>query len=114
MESKNQYKVEFLPSALNDMTEIVSVFVMFGSKTGAIRIKEKMKKAAFQTAEFPYSGVTVPDEKIAKMGVRMIGVENYLMFYKVFDEEKKVLFYRVLNGKRNYPTLFAKLTDETE
>ena len=108
MKSKNWYKVEFLPSALNDMTEIVSSFVMLGSKAGAVRIKEKMKKAALQTAEFPYSGVAVPDEKISKMGFRMIVVEKYLMLYKVFDDECRVLFYRVLNGKRNYPTLFGK------
>lgn len=114
MESKNRYKVEFLPSALNDMTEIISTFVMLGSKAGAVRIKEKMSKAALQIADFPYSGVTVPDEKISKMGFRMMVVEKYLMFYKVFDDEKKVLFYRVLNGKRNYPHLLAKLSDETE
>ena len=114
MESKNWYKVEFLPSALNDMTEIVSSFVMLGSKTGAVRIKEQMKKAALQIAEFPYSGVAVPDEKISKMGFRMIVVEKYLMLYKVFDDECRVLFYRVLNGKRDYPHLITKLADEIE
>lgn len=39
----------------------------------------------------------------------MIVVEKYLMFYRVFEDEKKIIFYRVLNGKRNYPTLMNKL-----
>ena len=41
MEENEKYTVEFLSDALNDMTEIVSAFVMLGSRQGAIRIKEK-------------------------------------------------------------------------
>ncbi|MBE6846195.1 MAG: type II toxin-antitoxin system RelE/ParE family toxin, partial [Ruminococcus sp.] len=100
MEISNEYVLEFLPAALNDMTEIISSFVMLESKQGAIRIKDKMNKAAKQIQMLPYSGVTVPEPKISKMGFRMIVVEKYLMFYKVFEDEKKVIFYRVLNGKR--------------
>lgn len=112
MEASNEYTLEFLPAALNDMTEIVSSFIMLDSKQGAIRIKEKMNTAAEQIFHFPYSGVTVPDHKLAKLGFRMIVVEKYLMFYKVFEDEKKILFYRVLHGKRNYPTLMHKLYND--
>ena len=41
----------------------------------------------------------------------MTVVENYLMFYKVFEEEKQVYIYRVLNGKTNYPALMNRLFD---
>lgn len=114
MEPNKPYRVEFLPGALRDMTEIVSSFVMLGSKTGAIRIKDKMNQAARQVADFPYSGVTVPNERFAKFGYRLIVVEKYLMFYRVFDEETKVLFYRVLNGARDYPSVLRALNPETE
>lgn len=109
MDTANEYTVGFLPAALNDMTEIISSFVMLGSRQGAIRIQKKMNKAAEQVRIFPYSGMSVPDFKLSKLGFRMIVVEKYLMFYKVFEEEKKVLFYHVLNGKTNYPTLLCKL-----
>lgn len=109
MEATKGYTIEFLPAALNDMTEIISTFIMLGSKHGAIRIKDKMNKAAEQILLFPYSGMSVPDPKLSKRGFRMIVVEKYLMFYKVFEEEKKVLFYRVLNGKTNNPTLMYRL-----
>lgn len=109
MEATNDYTIEFLPAALNDMTEIISTFIMLGSKQGAVRIKDKMNKAAEQILLFPYSGMSVPDPKLPKLGFRMIVVEKYLMFYKVFEEEKKILFYRVLNGKTNYPTLMYRL-----
>lgn len=113
METSDEYTLEFLPVALNDIIEIISSFVMLGSKQGAIRIKDKINKASEQILRFPYSGVTVPDLKMSKQGFRMIVVEKHLMFYKVFEDEKKITFYRVLNGKRNYPALMHKLyTDE--
>lgn len=104
-----EYSLEFLPASLNDLTEVVSSFVMLGSKKGAIRIKDKLMKAAEQIHLLPYSGVAVPEEKMAKFGFRMIVVEKYLMFYKVFEEDKKVLIYRILNGKNNYPALMNRL-----
>ena len=38
------YFIEFLPVAINDLTEIVSTYVMLGNKNGAVRIKNKMIK----------------------------------------------------------------------
>ena len=64
MEATNEYTIEFLPAALNDMTEIISTFIMLGSKQGAVRIKDKMNKAAEQILLFPYSGMSVPDPKL--------------------------------------------------
>lgn len=108
MES-NEYVIEFLPDALHDMTEIVSSFVMLGSKSGALRIKDKFNKAAAQIAAFPYSGIQIPDDKLAKSGYRLITAEKYLMFYRVFEDERKVVFYRALNGAMNYPMLLNKI-----
>lgn len=109
METADKYAVEFLPTALNDMTGIISSFVMLGSKQGAIRIKDKMNSAAEQIMHFPYSGITVPEPKMSKVGFRMVIVEKYLMFYKIFEDKKRVIFYRVLNGRTNYPTLMQRL-----
>lgn len=112
MEKNELYRAEFLSDALNDMTEIISAFVMLGSRQGARRIQKKLTNAAEQVRIFPYSGVTVPDKKLAEAGFRMIIAEDYLMFYKVFEDERKVTFYRVLNGKRNYPALMNGLRNE--
>lgn len=114
MEQSNSYTVEFLVDALNDISEIISVFVMLGSKQGAVRIKNKMNKAVQQISDFPYSGVIIPDDKLAKFNIRMIIVEKYLMFYRIFETEHKVIFYRVLNGTRNYPNLLERFAEEIE
>lgn len=109
MGTANEYTLEFLPAAFNDMIGIISAFLMLESKQGAIRIKEKFNKAAEQVLAFPYSGMSVPDAKLSKSGFRMIVVEKYLMFYKVFEEEKKIVFYRILNGKTDYPTIMQNI-----
>ncbi|MCH5348048.1 MAG: type II toxin-antitoxin system RelE/ParE family toxin [Oscillospiraceae bacterium] len=114
MDQNDSYNVQFLTDALNDMTEIIASFIMLGSKQGAKRIQKKFNKAVEQIQTFPYSGIKVHDDKLAKMGFRMIVVEKYLMFYKVFDNDKTVVFYHVLNGKRDYPSLMQYLSDESE
>ena len=109
MDESTLYSIEFLPTAVQDLTEIISMFIMLGSKQGAVRIKEKVNHAAVQLQHFPYSGVTIPDEKLAKSGFRMIIIEKYLMIHKVFDDEKKVIVYHVLNGARDYPMLMKRI-----
>lgn len=107
-----EYSLDFLPVALSDMSEIVSMFLMLESKNGAVRIKSKILKAAERIRSYPYSGVAVPDEKMAKNGFRMVVIEKYLMFYRVFEDEKNVVVYRILNGKPNYPALMNRLYNE--
>ena len=108
------YQVEFLNDALQDMTEIISSFSMMGSKNGAVRINNKINKATQRIALFPYSGITVNDNQLAKWGFRMIIIEKYLMFYRVFEDEKKVVFYRVLNGTSNYLAILKRLKFDFE
>ncbi len=110
---QNDYQTEFLTTAVHDLTEIISSFIMLGSKKGAIRIKEKINKAVKLVAAFPYSGVVVPEEKLEKSGYRMIIIEKYLMFYRIFEDEHKVVFYRILNGARNYPALLNKVNPDS-
>ena len=109
MAENQKYAIEFLPTAVQDLTEIVSSFLMLDSRQGAVRIKEKINKAASQLQLFPYSGMSIPDAKLSKFGFRMVVIEKYLMFYKVFDDEKKVIVYHVLDGSRDYPALMKRI-----
>lgn len=104
--AEHDYTIEYLPQAQSDIYEIITSFILLGNKNDAIRIRAKLNKAAEQIRFMPYSGVTVPDKRMAKAGFRMYIIEKYLMFYKVFNDSKSVVVYRVLNGKTNYPGLF--------
>ena len=47
MEQNNPFSLEYLPYALNDMTEIISSYIMFGIKQGAIKVKDSFNKLHF-------------------------------------------------------------------
>lgn len=100
------YKVTFLQSGLYDLEEIV-LYIASDSKKNALSMNEKIVATANKLAIFPMMGILVPDEKIAKMGFRMFPIDNYLLFYKVYEQEKEVTILRVIHGMRNYPNLFT-------
>ncbi len=109
MSDSVNYQSEILPTAMHDMTSIISMYLMAGSRNGAIRMKNAFDKGISQLESFPYSGIQVPDEKLAKFGFRMLIIEKYLVFHKVFDDEKKIVIYHVLNGTTDYPTLMKRI-----
>ena len=111
MALNENYRVEYLPIAVQDMNEIISSFLMMGSRNGAIRIKDKIKQAAERLGTFPRMAVTVPDEALAWIGYKMAVIEDYLMFYRIFDDDKKVIIYRILNGKMDYPSILNRITE---
>ena len=42
MDENTLYSIEFLPTAVQDLTEIISMFIMLGSKQGAVRINSEV------------------------------------------------------------------------
>lgn len=104
-----EFSLNYLLAARNDIAEIVSMYVMLGNINGASCIKSKIKEAAEQIQFMPYIGATVHDDKMAKAGFRMFVIEKNLMLYKVFEDDKSVLIYRIVNGKTDYPTLMNRL-----
>ncbi len=45
---------------------------------------------------------------MSESGFRMIAVNKYLLFYKVYPEKVDIL--RVLHGARDYPKLFSRIS----
>ena len=81
------YKLEYLPSALRDMTEIARyISAELKSPAAAEKLAEELIEAAERTAAFPYANpVYVPIRQL-KREYRKRAVKNYLIFYYV-DEE---------------------------
>lgn len=100
------YKVTFLQSALDDLQEIV-LYIAADSKENALIWHDKLVGTANKLALFPMMGVLVPDKKISRMGFRMFPIGNYLLFYKIYEQDKEVTVLRVINGSRDYPNLFT-------
>lgn len=59
-------------------------------------------------SSFPYKFSFVDDSLLASWGVRFIQVKNYLAFYVVSEENKKVTIVRFLYEKSNWTFLLKR------
>ena len=58
-----------------------------------------------QLEDFPYIG-SIPKYAIfRKQGYRVLIVERHLVFYKVNEDEKLVIIYAIVDGRREYKNL---------
>lgn len=97
------YKVEYLPSALSDMSEIIRyISKELANKTAANRLAEKFIETADKLADFPYANSVYVPIKPLKNEYRKAVIDNYLMFYYVNETTKTVTVSRVIYGKRDY------------
>lgn len=98
------YKLEYLPSALEDMIEIVRyISVELGNPTAAENLADKMIKSTEHLEEMPYINPVYYPIRPLSREYRKLLIKNYIMFYWVEEEpEKKVTIARVLYAKSDY------------
>jgi plasmid stabilization system protein ParE len=98
----SKYKIKVLQIAREDLGEIY-FYIASDNPQAAINMTNKIIDRIDALAELPFLGKIVPENELAKREFRMVIVDNYIVFYKVIDEE--ILVYRVLHGMRDYPDL---------
>ena len=102
------YKLEFLPRAVKDMTEIVRyISHELSNPDAASALAEEMVRAAEGLCEFPYAHPMHQTIRPLKREYRRLLVRNYLMFYRVDEKEKIVTIARVIYARRDYPKLLS-------
>lgn len=100
-----KFNIIFTESALNDLEEII-LYIAKDSKENALKFHDKIIESTNKLEIFPKLGLLVPDKKMSSSGFRMLVVDKYLLFYKVYHDEIGIL--RILHGSRDYPKLFLK------
>ncbi|MFZ3130231.1 MAG: type II toxin-antitoxin system RelE/ParE family toxin [Desulfosporosinus sp.] len=98
----SKYKITILQIAREDIGEIF-FYIAADSTKSALETTDKITDKIDMLAELPLIGKIVPDNELAKQEYRMLIINNYIVFYKVIDDE--VVVYRVLHGMRDYPDL---------
>ena len=101
-----KYNVIFMKSALEDLEEII-LYIAKDSKDSAIKFHDKIMDKSKALETFHKLGLLVPDNKIGNSGFRVIIIDKYLMFYKIY--EKEIIILRILHGSRDYPQLFSRI-----
>ncbi len=66
---------------------------------------DKIEEAINRLQEFPNSGSIPRYSILRKQGYRVVIVGNHLIFYKVDDQEKEVVIYAIVDGRREYKNL---------
>ncbi len=64
-----------------------------------------IEKTVQGLSSMPYRFELVKDERLRQQGYRKCLVKNYLLFYKVFEQEKIVRVYRVTYARRHWESL---------
>ncbi|MGD8765451.1 MAG: type II toxin-antitoxin system RelE/ParE family toxin [Desulfobacteraceae bacterium] len=95
-------KIRYLSTAQNDLDDIFA-YILKDKPSAAASLLENFDSAISQLAFNPELGVVPKDERLKKLGYRILIVEKYLIFYVVSG--KTVQIRRVIHGARQYSFL---------
>lgn len=99
----NKYKIEFSKDAKNDLTNIVNYIKNnLQEPNTAKKLSIKIREKIYNLSESPKLFPIIDNNFIRKLELRKLIVDNYIIFYKVLDEDKKVQIARIMYGRRNW------------
>lgn len=96
------YEIRYLSTAEKDVIDIFQ-YIKKDNPAAAVSQLEKFDKAISQLASNPHIGVIPKDERLKKLGYRMLIVDNYLVFYVVKTDY--IHIRRIIHGARQYSFL---------
>lgn len=97
------YQVILSSDANNDINQIV-VFIASesGSTKTALNYLDKLESVILSLNKYPERGSNPRYKILRNQGYKFIVVENHLVFYKIKEDIKTVIIYRVLHHKSPY------------
>ena len=98
------YDIRYLSTAEKDLIDIFE-YIKKDSPSAAIYQLDKFDKSISRLGEHPFVGVIPNDERLKKLGYRMLIVDKYLVFYVV--KKKTIQIRRVTHGARRYGFLLS-------
>ncbi|MBI4001188.1 MAG: type II toxin-antitoxin system RelE/ParE family toxin [Nitrospira defluvii] len=98
----SNYAIRLLSVAEQDLQELISYLAAENPGAAAIAL-DRIETQLQGLQRHPFLGRTPNDPKLARLGYRVLVIDNYLAFYKV--KGKTVLIHRVLHGARDFVRL---------
>ena len=85
---------------------IYHIAFVYHDRKAALEYLDEIVKRVSVLAEFPLVG-KIPESRIlSRQGFRMLIVgRNHLMFYKVDSVKEQIIFYHIVDARRNYVRL---------
>jgi len=98
------YKILYLKLAQSDLLDITDYIInKLYAPQAAIDLLDRLDEGISRLRQFPYSGHLYKSNKKFEDDIRMLIINNFLVFYVVYDHTVEVR--RILYGKRNYEGL---------
>ena len=99
----NKYKIQFSKDARKDLKDIY-IYIKYNLQEPIIAKKliDKIRKEIYKLEDNPIVYTIIKDEIIKKREIRKIKVNNYIVFYRVEENNKIVEIVRIMYGRRNW------------
>ena len=102
------YKLEYLPSARQDMIRIVQyVSQELGNPAAAEELALELVQAGDSIPRFPYANPAYIPIRPLQHEYRKLLVRNYVMFYWVDEEKRLVTVARVVYARRSFERILG-------
>ena len=107
----DSYQINYSEEAVQDLQEIfeyISVDLMEPqtARSQVKRIREKIRSLDV----FPERCKAVDWEPWDKQGIRQMPVDNFVVYFLIYDKEKAVQIVRIFYGKRDIPNVIERAT----
>ncbi len=101
-----EYKLQISDAAETDLTAIAE-HIAFRLREPATALSQirRIRKAVESLQVMPERHPLLSDQQLANMGLRMIPVDHYLIFYVMDPSSPAVTVVRVLYGRREWDSL---------
>ena len=99
---KTDFTIQYLPIAQQDLEEILT-YIEKDNIIAAASFIDEIDQKISQLTQFPHSGTIPKNERLEKLGYRVLIIQQYLVFYVVKDFVIEIR--RILHGRRRYDFL---------
>ena len=97
------YRIRYLSTAQRDLLDIFA-YIKKDNPTAAHSMLEKFDKSISQLGHNPFLGAIPKDNRLKKLGYRILIVGKYFVFYVI--KAKVIKIRRIIHGARQYSFLF--------
>ena len=101
-----EYKIIIADRANNDLYQVSSyISDELHAPQSALNLIDEIYQLIISLKQMPKKYALSPDERLAQKGMRMVAIQNYLIFYTVDENIKSVNVARILYGRRDWTNL---------
>ena len=93
------YQIRYLRTAETDLIDIFE-YIQKDNPSAAVQQLERFDQSISQLSRNPYLGVMPKDDRLKRLGYRILIIDKYLVFYVV--KTNTVQIRRVIHGARQY------------